>query len=114
MFVSGANRGLGLAFAEECLRRGAKKVYAGMRNPNGPSKPGVEQVSIDLTEPASITASATKCGDTNILVNNAGIARFTSSTLDSSMLDGAREIELSLRERVKAFEVFERDHRHDN
>jgi NAD(P)-dependent dehydrogenase (short-subunit alcohol dehydrogenase family) len=63
-----------------------------MRNPNGPSTPGVEKVSIDLTNPASITAASTKCADTNILVNNAGIARLTSSTLDSSMLDGAREI----------------------
>jgi NAD(P)-dependent dehydrogenase (short-subunit alcohol dehydrogenase family) len=92
VFISGANRGLGLAFAQECLKRGAKKVYAGIRNPHGPNTPGIEEVSINLIDPASITAAATKCGDTTILVNNAGIARLTSSTLDSSMLDGAREI----------------------
>lgn len=33
VFVTGANRGLGLAFVQEALKRGAKKVYAGVRNP---------------------------------------------------------------------------------
>jgi NAD(P)-dependent dehydrogenase (short-subunit alcohol dehydrogenase family) len=29
-FVTGANRGLGLAFAKELLGRGVKKLYAGI------------------------------------------------------------------------------------
>lgn len=34
-FATGANRGLGLAFAKELVARGASKVYAGVRNPEG-------------------------------------------------------------------------------
>ena len=31
--VTGANRGIGLAFTRELLARGARKVYAGARDP---------------------------------------------------------------------------------
>jgi NAD(P)-dependent dehydrogenase (short-subunit alcohol dehydrogenase family) len=92
VFITGATRGLGLAFAHEALRRGAKKVYAGVRSPTESDTPGIVQVRLDVTDPASIAAAATQCGDTTVLVNNAGIARLTSSTLDSAMIDGAREI----------------------
>ena len=34
-FVTGANRGLGLAFAKELLGRGVKKVCAGVRQSKG-------------------------------------------------------------------------------
>lgn len=92
VFITGANRGLGLAFAHEALRRGAKKVYAGVRNPTEADRPGIAQVKLDVTDPASVAAAAAQCGDTTVLVNNAGIARLTNSTLDSAMIDGAREI----------------------
>jgi NAD(P)-dependent dehydrogenase (short-subunit alcohol dehydrogenase family) len=92
VFVTGASRGLGLAFAHEALKRGAKKVYAGVRSPTDGDTPGIVQIKLDVTNPASIAAAATRCGDTTILVNNAGIGRITSSTLDASMIEGAREI----------------------
>jgi NAD(P)-dependent dehydrogenase (short-subunit alcohol dehydrogenase family) len=79
VFISGASRGLGLAFAHEALSRGAKKVYAGVRSPTEVNAPGIVQVKLDVTDPASIAAAATQCGDTTVLVNNAGIARLTSS-----------------------------------
>jgi short-subunit dehydrogenase len=81
-----------LAFAQEALRRGAKKVYAGVRNPTEANMPGVVQVKLDVTDPASIAAAAAQCGDTTVLINNAGIARLTSSTLDSAMIGVTREI----------------------
>jgi len=92
VFVTGANRGLGLAFAQEALRRGARKVYADVRNPTEANTPGIVQVKLDVTNPASIAATAAQCGDTTVLINNAGIARLTSSTLDSTMIDVTREI----------------------
>ena len=92
VFISGANRGLGLAFAEEALKRGAKKVYAGVRTVGGPDVPGVVQVQLDVTNPASVTAAAARCADTTLLVNNAGIARLNSSVLEASMSDLSREI----------------------
>lgn len=92
VFITGASRGLGLAFAQECVRRGARKVYAGVRSPNGATTPGIEQISIDVTDLASITAAASQCGDTTMLINNAGIARIHSSLLDPAMLDVTREV----------------------
>lgn len=92
VFISGANRGLGLAFAQEALKRGAKKVYAGVRNPTADSMPGIVQVKLDVTDAASVAAAAKQCGDVTLLVNNAGIARLNSSVLDASMVDFSREI----------------------
>lgn len=92
VFITGANRGLGLAFAHEALKRGAKKVYAGVRNPTDSHTPGIVQVKLDVTDAASVAAAAKQCGDTTLLINNAGIARLTSSTLDASMIDLSREI----------------------
>ena len=92
VFISGANRGLGLAFAQEALKRGAKKVYAGVRNPTNTNTPGIVQVKLDVTDAASVAAAVKQCGDTTLLVNNAGIARLNNSVLDASMIDLSREI----------------------
>ncbi|TXR49583.1 SDR family oxidoreductase [Phyllobacterium endophyticum] len=92
IFITGANRGLGLAFAHEALRRGSKRVYAGVRNPSDADVHGITQVKLDVTDPAAAKAAAAQCSDTTILVNNAGIARLTSSTLDAAMLDATRDI----------------------
>jgi len=49
VLITGANRGLGLAFAREALARGAKKVYAAARNPESVTLPGVVPVKLDVT-----------------------------------------------------------------
>lgn len=92
VFISGASRGLGLAFAHEALERGAKKVYAGVRSLTEAKTPGIVQVKLDVTNPDSIAAAVKQCDDTTVLVNNAGIARLTSSTLDPTLIDIAREV----------------------
>lgn len=92
VFVTGANRGLGLAFTLESLRRGARKVYAGVRSPSGATTPGVTEIKLDVTDPASIAAAAARCTDTTLLVNNAGIVRLNSTSLDPLMGDLSREI----------------------
>jgi NAD(P)-dependent dehydrogenase (short-subunit alcohol dehydrogenase family) len=73
VFITGANRGLGLAFAREARRRGAK-VYAGMRNTADFDEPGIIPIRIDVTDKASIAAAAEAAADTTLLINNAGIA----------------------------------------
>jgi NAD(P)-dependent dehydrogenase (short-subunit alcohol dehydrogenase family) len=90
-FVTGANRGLGLAFVRELLARGAKKVYAGVRNPDRIDLPGVIPIKLDVTNPDDVAAAAAQCGDTTLLINNAGIARYVGF-LDPTTIAAAREI----------------------
>jgi len=71
--VTGANRGIGLAFTRELLARGALKVYAGARDPSTITLPGVEAVRLDVTKPDEIAAAAARLGDVTLLINNAGV-----------------------------------------
>jgi NAD(P)-dependent dehydrogenase (short-subunit alcohol dehydrogenase family) len=88
-FVTGANRGLGLAFAQALLAGGARKVYAGARDARTITLPGVQAVTIDVTNAAQVAAAARECGDVTLLINNAGIARGTSFLGDGAV-DAAR------------------------
>ena len=74
VFISGANRGLGLAFAREALARGAKKVYAAARKPETVTLTGVIPVKLDVTSEQDIAAAVRQCQDVTVLINNAGIA----------------------------------------
>jgi len=74
VFITGANRGLGLAFARAALARGARKVYAAARDPASVTLPGVVPIKLDVTQPDGIAAAARACGDVTLLINNAGIA----------------------------------------
>ncbi|MFC6082186.1 SDR family oxidoreductase [Sphaerisporangium aureirubrum] len=71
--VTGANRGIGRRFAEQLVERGAAKVYAAARDPEGVDVPGVEPLRLDITDPASVAAAAVAAADVTLLVNNAGI-----------------------------------------
>jgi NAD(P)-dependent dehydrogenase (short-subunit alcohol dehydrogenase family) len=73
-FVTGANRGLGRAYAQALLDAGAAKVYAAARDPNRVSQTGVMAIRLDVTDPASVAAAASIAGDAQIVINNAGIA----------------------------------------
>jgi NAD(P)-dependent dehydrogenase (short-subunit alcohol dehydrogenase family) len=75
VLISGANRGIGLAFAEAALARGARKVYAGARSPTTITTPGLVPVKLDITSDQDVAAAARICGDVTLVVNNAGIAR---------------------------------------
>jgi NAD(P)-dependent dehydrogenase (short-subunit alcohol dehydrogenase family) len=74
ILITGANRGLGLEFARQALARGARKVYAGARDPSQVTLPGVVPIALDVTNASQIAAAAADLGDVDIVVNNAGIA----------------------------------------
>jgi NAD(P)-dependent dehydrogenase (short-subunit alcohol dehydrogenase family) len=87
--VTGANRGIGLAFTRELLALGARKVYAGARDPSAIKQPGVEAVRLDVTKPEEVMAAAAHAGDVTLIVNNAGRAH-PGGFLASDSEDGAR------------------------
>ncbi|AYQ41785.1 short-chain dehydrogenase [Burkholderia aenigmatica] len=89
VFVTGANRGLGLEFAKQALARGARKVYAAARDPATVTLPGVVPVKLDVTDPAAVAAAADVARDVTLLINNAGIARLGSLT-DEGAADALR------------------------
>jgi NAD(P)-dependent dehydrogenase (short-subunit alcohol dehydrogenase family) len=88
--VTGANRGLGLAFAKALLERGAAKVYAAARNPEAVTLKGVAALKLDVTNAEDAAAAAIAAGDVNLLINNAGIARPGSFFADGA-IEAARE-----------------------
>lgn len=78
VLITGANRGIGLAFAKAFLARGAQKVYAGSRDPAKISLSGVTPIKLDVNSIADVQAAAQLAQDVNIVVNNAGIANLGS------------------------------------
>lgn len=75
VLVTGANRGIGLAFAQALLARGARKVYAAARNPASVTLPGVQALQLDVTNPQEIAAAVQRASDVTLVINNAGIAQ---------------------------------------
>lgn len=84
VLITGANRGIGLAFANAFLERGARKVYAGARDPSQVSLKGVTPLRLDVNSTADIEAAARLANDVTIVVNNAGIAKFGSFLADDA------------------------------
>jgi NAD(P)-dependent dehydrogenase (short-subunit alcohol dehydrogenase family) len=73
--VTGANRGIGLAFARELLARGTRKVYASARDPAAITQSGVQPLRLDVTQPDEVAAAAKLASDVTLVINNAGIAQ---------------------------------------
>jgi NAD(P)-dependent dehydrogenase (short-subunit alcohol dehydrogenase family) len=74
--MTGANRGIGQALVEEALRRGARRVYAGTRQPLAHPDGRVTPLRLDVTNPAQIQAAAEQVEALDLLINNAGIALY--------------------------------------
>ena len=92
--VTGANRGLGKALVEALRIAGAKKIYAAARNPADISADAVVQpLAIDITNISQVDGAAGHCGDVTLLINNAGIARFTSALAVPTMENARLEME---------------------
>jgi NAD(P)-dependent dehydrogenase (short-subunit alcohol dehydrogenase family) len=78
--VTGANRGTGAALVDALVERGARKVYAGARDPaslaDAVTRHGsrIVPIRLDVTSRADVDGAASACPDVEVLVSNAGLA----------------------------------------
>ncbi|HKW49634.1 MAG TPA: SDR family oxidoreductase [Gemmatimonadaceae bacterium] len=83
-FVTGANRGIGRAFIDALLERGARRVYAAARDLSAldsvvrldPAR--VRAVKLDVTSVADARVAAALGDDVTLLINNAAILNIGS------------------------------------
>ncbi len=103
--VTGANRGIGKAFAAALLERGAAKVYAGVRDVATVTDPRLVAVELDVTDADQVAAAAAKLGDVEIVVNNAGIA-IAATPLTATLDDARAELEVNYLGLVSTTQAF--------
>ncbi|AZS79132.1 SDR family oxidoreductase [Achromobacter spanius] len=106
VLITGANRGLGLAFARVALARGARKVYAAARDPSTITLPGVEAIKLDVSNPADVAAAAAHAKDVTLVINNAGIAAM-GGFLDADAIESAqRHLDVNLFGSLRVAQAF--------
>ena len=91
--VTGANRGLGRAFARELVGRGAAKVYGAARRPETVVDGGVTPVGLDITNSERVAELAMQLPDVTLLVNNAGVMKASSFIGTPSLAPARLEME---------------------
>jgi NAD(P)-dependent dehydrogenase (short-subunit alcohol dehydrogenase family) len=96
VLITGANRGIGLAFARAALARGAAKVYAGARDPRSITLAGVEAIKLDVTRAEDVAEAARRCGDVSLLINNAGIASVGGFLAEGSVESARAQFETNV------------------
>ena len=77
--VTGANRGIGRAFVEALLERGASRIYAATRDLSSldavvrldPKR--IRPLKLDVTSAEDARAAAAQAKDVTLLINNAGV-----------------------------------------
>ena len=94
VLVTGANRGIGLAFAREALARGAR-VYAAARDPATVQIPGALPIRLDVTDEDDVLRAARDCGDVTHVINNAGVAAMGGFLADGALDSARRQLEVN-------------------
>ena len=90
VFVTGANRGIGKAFADALLDRGAARVYAGVRDVATITDPRLVPIKLDVTDPDRVDLVARELDDVQLVVNNAGVLNVSiplSASLETARLE---------------------------
>lgn len=90
ILVSGASRGIGRAFVEVLLERGARRVFATARSAEDTEQLAavdvrVRPIRLDVTDRASISAAIVQVEGLDLLINNAG------SLVGYSLLESSRD-----------------------
>jgi NAD(P)-dependent dehydrogenase (short-subunit alcohol dehydrogenase family) len=73
LLITGANRGIGRALLEETLRQGARRVYAGTRQPLAHPDGRVTPLTMDVTNATEIQAAVERVESLDSIINNTGL-----------------------------------------
>lgn len=101
VLVTGANRGIGRAYVDELLQRGAAKIYLGARDPTSLAeqlKGGdgrLVPLKLDVTDTAQVADAAKAAKDVTLLINNAGYAGEGSAYTTYSLANARQEMEVN-------------------
>src|SRR5216684_817508 len=111
--VTGANRGIGQAFARELLSRGTSKIYITSRDPAALSDllstrdPRLVPLALDVTNAARIEAVAELATDVTLLINNAGAAGFQGAMSATDLTAARREMDVNYFGQLAMIRAFE-------
>jgi NAD(P)-dependent dehydrogenase (short-subunit alcohol dehydrogenase family) len=111
VLVTGANRGLGLAFVHELLGQGAEKIYAATRQPEVVRnlffhEPRVFALPLELRDLDSIRRAAEQVGELHLLVNNAAVLTAGDVLADGALDRLQEEWEVNVRGNLAVVQTF--------
>ena len=95
VLLTGANGGIGRAFVQALLARGAAKIYLGARDaalltPLLTTSDRLVPLTLDVTKPDQVATAANAASDVTLVINNAGVATFAGA-LSAKDTAGARQ-----------------------
>ena len=99
--VTGANRGIGRAFVDALLERGAELVHVvgrdleSLETMSGFDRDRIRPVELDVTDAVGIEELARSTHDLNLLINNAGVECNVSVLATDAMADLRRVMEVN-------------------
>jgi NAD(P)-dependent dehydrogenase (short-subunit alcohol dehydrogenase family) len=103
--VTGANRGIGKAFTDALLERGAAKVYAAARDVASITDQRLVPIQLDVTDFDRVAAVAEELDDVQLVVNNAGIGH-VGLPLEASLEDARAQLETNYLSLIASTQAF--------
>ena len=103
--VTGADRGIGRAFAEALLERGVAKVYGATRDVAKIIDQRVVPVHLDVTDPDRFAVLARELDDVQLVVNNAGVGD-VGFPLQAALDTARRQLEVNYLSIVSSTQAF--------
>src|ERR1700712_1124522 len=99
--VTGAAGGIGTAFVDDLLKRGASKIYVGGRNEAALSilvrrdPKRIVPLLLDVTDHAQIAEALRRAPDVSLLINNAGYCAVKGALSGDAVTEAKREMEVN-------------------